>query len=133
VAPWHRLESEGDVSLGALGPGAVFATNVVGGLAGELMLGNSKEIAKALTGEVNEFFVVLDTIGDNEALLGGNVVHNELLEAAGIQVANIGLETMARHTEGIVAVGSAEDELLSSHEGIKFLEMMVKVVSLLVL
>lgn len=54
----------------------------------------------------------LDTWSYDEALLGGNVVHNELLEHTSIDIANVLLESVARHAEGIETVGSPEQELL---------------------
>jgi len=77
--------------------------------------------------------MVLDTRSDNEALLGSNVVHNELLEDTGVEVAEVVLHTVSGHTEGVVAVGSAEEVLLVVGEGIVVGQMFVEVVSLLVL
>jgi len=77
--------------------------------------------------------VVLDTGSDDEALLGGDVVHNELLEDTGVEVADVVLQTVARHTQGVVTVGSAEEVLLVVGEGVVVGQVLVEVVSLLVL
>ena len=133
VGPWDGLEGECDVGLGRFGPGAVFATDVLRLFALVLVLGDSEHISKTFLGELNVFLVVLDAGGNDEALLGGDVVHDEFLEAAGIEVADVLLHTEAGHTQSRVTVCSAEEELLGVAEGIELVEVVIEVVGLLVL
>jgi len=135
VVPWDGLEGEGDRGSGGLSPGSGLSTDVLRGLSLVLlhMLGDGEVISKSLLDEVNVLSVVLDTGSDDEALLGGDVVHNELLEDTGVEVADVVLQTVARHTQGVVTVGCAEEVLLVVGEGVVVGQVLVEVVSLLVL
>jgi len=133
VGPGNGLEGEGDVSLGRLSPGSVLSTDVLGGLSLVLVLGDGEHISETLLDEVDILSVVSDTGGDDNALLGGDVVHNELLEAAGIEVADVAFKTESGHTKGVVAVSCSEEELLVLGEGVVLGEMLGEVVALLVL
>jgi len=133
VVPGSGLKSKGDVGLRSFSPGSVLTTNVLRRLSGEFVLGNGKHISKTLLNEVNVLTVVLDTGGDDEALLGGNVVHNELLEHTSINVSNIVLKTKARHTKGVVTIGGSESELLVVGERIELAQVVVEIVGFLVL
>lgn len=135
VVPWDRLESERDGSSGGLSPGSGLSTDVLRG--GSLVLfhvlGDSKVISKSFLDQVNVLSVVLNAGSNDEALLRSDVVHNEVLEDTGIEVADVVLHTVARHTEGVVTVGCAEEVLLVVGEGVVVREMFVEIVSLLVL
>ena len=133
VAPGDGLEGEGDVGLRGLSPGSVLSTNVLGGGSLVLVLGDGEHVSESLLDEVDVLTVVSDTGGDDEALLGGDVVHDELLEAAGIEVADVALKTESGHTKGVVSVGGSEEELLVLGEGIVLGEVLGKIVALLVL
>jgi len=135
VVPWDRLEGERDGSSGGLSPGSGLSTDVLRGLSLVLVhvLGDSEVISKSFLDKVDVLSVVLDTGSDDKALLGGDVVHNEVLEDTGIEVADVVLHSVARHTEGVVTVGCAEEVLLVVGEGVVVREMLVEVVSLLVL
>ena len=133
VAPWDRLEGDLNGSLGGLGPGAVLTTNVLGLLAHVLVLGDSEDLTKALLHELNVLVVVLDAGSDDQALLGGDVVHDELLEHAGIDVADVVVGAKQGHAEGVVAVSGRQEELLIAGRGVVLVEVVGKVVRLLVL
>lgn len=72
------------------------------------MLWNWVEVSKSLLDEVNVLLVVLDSTSNNEALLWGDVVHDELLEESGIDIVNVIGKTESWHTKGVVAVGSSQ-------------------------
>ena len=97
------------------------------------MLRDGKEFTESFLDKVDIFLVVLDATGNDHALSGGDVVHKELLEHTGIDVVKVVLETKAGHAKGVVAIGSAEEEILILREGIILMEMVVEIVSLLVL
>mmetsp|Transcript_16169 Transcript_16169/g.19205 ORF Transcript_16169/g.19205 Transcript_16169/m.19205 type:complete len:200 (+) Transcript_16169:937-1536(+) len=77
--------------------------------------------------------MALDTGGNDQNLLGGDVVHHELLHGAGVDVADVVLETEAGHAESLVAVGSSQEQVLIVREGIVLAQVLVQVVALLVL
>mmetsp|Transcript_13721 Transcript_13721/g.21499 ORF Transcript_13721/g.21499 Transcript_13721/m.21499 type:complete len:490 (-) Transcript_13721:95-1564(-) len=131
--PGHGLESESDGSVGGLGPGAELTSDVLGGLSGEVVLGDGEELSDSLLDEVDVLLMVLDTGSNNEGLLGGDVVHNELLEHAGVDVVEVLLHAEARHTKGVVSVGSAEEVLLLGGPGVELGEVVEKIVALGVL
>lgn len=133
VVPGNGLEGERDVGLRGLGPGSELSSDVLRRSSLVLVLGHGEDISKSLLDEVNELTVVSDTGSDDEALLGGNVVHNELLENTGIKVANVALESESGVTEGVVAVSSSQEKLLVVSEGIVLGKMLGEVVALLVL
>lgn len=135
VAPWDGLKSEGDGSSRRLSPGSGFTTNVLrrGSLVLVHVLRYSKVVSKSLLHEVDVLSVVLDTRSDDEALLGGDVVHNELLEDAGIEVGDVVLHSVARHAKGVVTVGSSEEHLLLVSEWVKFSKMLEELMRLGVL
>ena len=133
VLPGDRLESERDVSLRALSPGAVLTTDVLGLLTGILMLRNTVELTKTLSDEVNVLTMALDTAGNNKSLLGGDSIHHELLHDAGIKVANVVLKTESWHTKSLVAVGSSEKEVLVVSVRVILAQVFVQIVTLLVL
>ena len=91
------------------------------------------ELTEALSDQVNIFAMALHTGGDNEALLGGDVVHHELLHDSSIDVADVVLESEAGHTEGLVTIGGAEEEILVVAEWVVLAQVVVEVVGLLVL
>lgn len=97
------------------------------------MLWDSEEISKSLLNEFNILTMVLDTGGDNEALLWGDVVHNKLLEHAGVNVRNVRLESESWHTEGSISIGSLKKEILVVSEWIVLGQVLVEIVRLLVL
>ena len=92
------------------------------------MLGHREQLTKTLLDEVDVLAVVADARGHDEALLGGNVVHDELLEHAGIEVVDVAMQTEAGHAQGLVAVGSSKQGLLSISEGVVFGQVLVQVV-----
>ena len=112
VCPGHRLEGQGDVGAWALSPGAVLSSNVLGSLTSVVLLWNSEHISEALLDEVNVLTMVLDTTGDDQALLWSDVLHDELLEDAGVKVLNVALKSHAWHAESPVTVGGSEEHLL---------------------
>jgi hypothetical protein len=89
AAPWGRLEGESDVSLWAFSPDSFFSTNVLRFSSGIFMLRDGHVVSETLLCEVNKFTMVLDSIGDDIALLGGDVVHDKLLEETGVNVVNV--------------------------------------------
>ena len=133
MAPWDGLEGNLDAGQGGLGPGSVFSTDVLGCLALVVVLGNGKDVTKTLFDEFDVFGVVLDTGGGDNALLGGNVVHNELLEAAGIKITNVANHSEAGHTEGVVAECGSKEEFLVFSGGVELAQVVVEVVGLSVL
>jgi hypothetical protein len=68
----------------------------------------SRVVSQAFTDKLHVFAVVLDTIGDNKALAGSNVIHDKLLQATGIEVSDVVTSTVAWHTEGVETIGSSE-------------------------
>ena len=97
------------------------------------MLRDGKELSKSLLDEVNILLVVLDSTSDNNRLFGSNIVHKELLEHASIDIVEVVLETEAGHAEGVVTIGSTEEEILVLREWIILVKVMGKIVGLLVL
>ena len=112
VGPWDGLECNLDASLGRLGPGSVLATDVLRRLSSVVVLGDSQNITKALLDELDVLGVVLDTTGDDKALLGSDVVHDELLENTGVQVVDVAAHTETGHTERVIAECSPEQKLV---------------------
>lgn len=84
VTPRNRLESDLDTGLGGFGPNSVFSTNVLRGFALVMVLRDGEDISKTFLNKLNVFSVVLDTGGNDEALLGGDVIHNKLLKGASV-------------------------------------------------
>lgn len=97
------------------------------------MLGDTVKLTKALSDEINVLTMTLDTTGDNEAFLGSDVVHHELLHNTCIKVADVVLETETGHTEGLVTIGSTKKHVLVVGEGVVLAQVTVQVVTLLVL
>jgi len=135
VVPWDGLEGEGDGGSGRLSPGSGFSTDVLSGSSLVLLevLGNSEVVSKSFFDKVDVFSMVLDSRSDDEALLGGDVVHNELLEDTSVEVADVVLHSVSRHTEGVVTVSGTEEVLLVVGEGVVVGQVLVEIVSLLVL
>lgn len=133
ILPGSGLEDERDVGLRALSPGAVLATDVLSLFALVHMLGNTMELSETLAYEVNVLAMALDTRGNDEDLLGGDVVHHELLHHAGIEVGDVAFETEAGHTKRFVSVGSAEEEVLVGRKWVVLGQVVMQVVALLVL
>ena len=77
--------------------------------------------------------MALDTAGDDKTLFRRDGIHHELLHDSSIDIADVVLETEARHTEGLVAVGSAEEEILVVGEGVVLAQVIVQVMAFLVL
>ena len=97
------------------------------------MLWDRVELTESFLDKVNIFLVVLDATGNNEALLRSDVVHNELLDHASINVIEVLLEAEAGHAKGVVSVSSSEEEVLVLREGVVLMEVLVEIVGLLVL
>ena len=64
--------------------------------------------------------MVLHSTGNNEALLRGDVVHNELLNHPGINVVEVLLQSESGHAEGVEAIGGSEKHFLLVGEWVKF-------------
>jgi len=77
--------------------------------------------------------VVLNAVGDNKAFSGSNIVHDELLEDAGIEVADVLSTAVARHAESVIAISSAENVLLLVGVRIHLQHMVVEVMGFRVL
>ena len=133
VLPGYRLEGERDVCLWALSPCAVFTTLVLRLLTSVSVLRHAVKFSKAFSNEVNVFTMALDTAGDDKALLRRDGIHHELLHDSGIDIADVVLETEARHTESLVAVGSTEEEILVVGEGVVLAQVIMQVMAFLVL
>ena len=133
MCPGDGLEGEGDAGLRGLSPSSVLTTDVLRWVTGVLVFGNSKHVAESLLHKVNVLAVVLDTRGDDEALAGSDVVHDELLKASGIEVSNVVLHAEVGHTKTVEAVGSSEHKLLVVSEGVILAHVFVEVVRFLVL
>jgi hypothetical protein len=97
------------------------------------VLRDREEFSESFLDKVNIFLVVLNSTSNDDALLRCDVVHDELLNHASIDVVEVMLETKAGHTEGIVSISSSEEEILVVREGIIFVKVLVKIVGLLVL
>jgi len=97
------------------------------------VLRDREEFSESFLDEVNILLVVLNSTSNNDALLGCDVVHDELLDHASINVVEVVLETEAGHTEGIVSISSSKEKILIVREGIIFVKVLVKIVRLLVL
>lgn len=110
MAPWDRLKGERDGSCGRLSPGSSLSTDVLRSLSLVLihMLRDSEIISESFFDKVNVLSVVLDSRSNNKAFFGSNVVHNELLEDTCIEVTDVVLHSVARHTKGVVTVGCTE-------------------------
>jgi len=89
TAPWGRLEGESEVGRWAFSPHSFFATDVLRLSSSIFVFRNGHVVSETFFSEVNEFTVVLDSVGNNIALFGGDVVHNELLEETGVNVVNV--------------------------------------------
>jgi len=89
-------------------------------------------VAEALLDEVDILTVVLDTACDNKALAWSDVVHDELLEDTGIEVADVGGHTESWHAQGLVSVGGSEEELSVVCKWVILGEVAVEVVALLI-
>lgn len=97
------------------------------------MFGHGEDFTETFLNEFDVFVVVLDTGGDDEALLGSDVVHNELLEHAGINVTNVAGCSQKRHTESVVTIGGGEEELSIVRSRVVLVQVVSEVVGLLVL
>ena len=97
------------------------------------MFRDGEEFSKSLLNEVNILLVVLDTASNNQALLGSNIIHDELLDQASINVVEIALKTNARHAKSVITISGTEKEILILREGIILVEVLMNIVSLLVL
>lgn len=133
MSPWDGLEGNLNASLGRLGPGSVLTTDVLRSTALVVVLGDSKNITETLLDEFDILSVVLDTGSDDKALLGGDVVHDELLEYAGVQVVNVASHTKAGHAECVESISGSKEEFLVISAGVEFDEVIVEVVRLDVL
>lgn len=133
VLPGHGFKSKRNVGLRALSPGTVLTSDVLGLFTNILVFGNTMKLTKALSDEINVLAMALDTTGNDEALLGSDVVHHELLHNACINVSDVVLETETGHTEGLVAVGSAEEHVLVVGKWVILAQVAVQVMALLVL
>lgn len=108
VRPGYRFKSKRDLSIRCLSPSAGLTANVLGLLTGVEVLRDRQELAEALLNEVDIFSVVSDSGGNNEALLRRDVVHDELLEDAGIEVVDVAVQTEAGHAQSLDTVGILE-------------------------
>jgi hypothetical protein len=97
------------------------------------VLGDREELTKSFLNKVNILLVVLDATGNDDTPLRSDVVHDELLDHACINIVKVVLETEAWHTEGIVSISSSKEKILIFREGIIFVKVLVKIVRLLVL
>jgi len=97
------------------------------------VLGDGQQLTEAFLHQVDVLSVVSDTRGNNEALLGRDVVHDELLEDAGIQVVDVAVQAQARHAERLDTVSRLKQVLLIVSEWVVLAEVLVKVVGLVVL
>lgn len=131
--PGDGLPGEGNVGLRRFSPGTTLSTDILRWLASILVLGHTMELTETLTDKVNVLTMALDTRGNNETFLGSDVVHHELLHGSGVEVTDIVFETKARHSKGVVTVGSAEEHVLIVREGIVLAKMLMQVVRLLIL
>ena len=95
------------------------------------MLRDAVEFAKSFSDEINILTMALDTTGNNEGLLGSDIVHHELLHHAGINVADVTLETKAGHAECLVTEGCTEEQVLVVGEGVVLKQVLVKIMALL--
>lgn len=112
VGPWDGLESNLDACLGRLGPGSVLATDVLRWRSRIMVLRNGENITKALFNELDVFGVVLNTTSDDEALLGSDVVHDELLENSGIQVVDVAAHSETWHAKSVISEGGPEQKFV---------------------
>ena len=117
--PGNVLESKGDLGLWRFRPVSVFTTNVLRWLSLELVLWDGLEFTNALLNQLNKFLMVVDTRGNNQALVWSDVVHHEVLHGTGVDLTNLRFSAEAWHAEGVVAVGCSEKHFLVIHEGVE--------------
>jgi hypothetical protein len=133
VCPRDRLESNLDTGLGGFGPSSVLSTDVLRGWALVVVLRDGEDITETLLNKFDVLSVVLDTWGNDEALLGGDVIHNKLLQRAGVDLVNFARKSETRHTKGVVSEGSSEEKFLVVGAWVEQVQVVVEFVRLLVL
>jgi len=134
VGPRRRLEHKGDVGVRSLSPCAHLTTDVIRLLTIVILVfGHCRVVPKTFADELNVFTMVLDTVGDDKAFSRSNVVHDELLENAGIEVSNVLTTAISRHSETVIAKSSAQNILLLVSVGVHFQHVVVQIMCLLVL
>jgi len=81
-----------------------------------------------------DVLVMVNNSGSNdEALLWGDVIHDEFLKHSGVNVINVLCESESWHTESVVTVCSSEEHLLGVSKWIELGQMVVEIVGLSVL
>lgn len=133
ISPLGSLEGNSDGSVGSLSPVSEFSTDVLRGRSLVLVLRNGEEFSKSLLGKGNKFVVVVNAIGDDEALLGGDVIDDEVLEHSSVDGLNISFKTVVRHTEGVVSVSSSKEEIVLISPRVELREVLLEGLSLSVL
>ena len=133
VSPGDRLECQSNIRVWALTPDARLSTDVFRLFTAVQVLWDGKQLSETLLAKVNVLTMVSYSWGNDQAFLRGDVVHNEFLENAGIQVINVSVETEAGHAEGLVTIRSSEEGLLGVSEWVVLGQVIVKIVGLVVL
>ena len=107
---------------------SVFSTDILGGGSLVVVLWDWEELSESLSNEVEVFRMVLDTTGNDEAFLWGNVFHDELLEHSGVNVSNIVGHTESWHTKGIESISGSQEHLLLLSEWVEFGQVVEEIV-----
>jgi hypothetical protein len=102
------LENQRDLGVVIIIEGTNFSAlvNALGSLERSRRLGNT---AKLLSDQVKKFLVGFDTGGSNHNTIRTKILQLESLEGVGIEVINVGLETIQGHAEALKAIGCLKD------------------------
>ena len=92
------------------------------------MLWHWEVVSESFLDKLNILLVILHPTGDNEALLGSNIVHDELLDHSGIDVVDVLLHSESGHAQGVEAVSGSQEHLLLVGEWVELREVLEKVV-----
>ena len=111
----------------------MLTTNILRWSSNVVVLWHWKVVSKSFFDKLNILLVILHSTSNNEALLGSDVVHDELLDHSGIDVVDVLLHSKSGHAEGVEAVSGSEEHFLLVGEWVELREVLEEVVGLSVL
>ena len=108
----------------------MFTTNILRWGSDIVVLWHWEIVSESFLDKLNILLVILHSTGDDEALLGSDVVHDELLDHSGIDVVDVLLHSESGHAESVEAVSGSQEHLLLVGEWVELREMLEEVVGL---
>jgi len=84
--PVNTFKSNSQGSVRSLSPVSEFSSDVLRRSSLVLVFRDGEEFSKSLFREGNEFLVILNSICNDQAFLGGDVIHNEFLKHSSIDL-----------------------------------------------